>query len=80
MNPSTTFERFAEEKKAAANEQGTEAPCPWCGKARLRRSDYIRCNGCGVNWLDGEDLSKDPRADRKAAAYRNMKMQAVEEV
>jgi hypothetical protein len=43
---------------------GTEAPCPLCGLARVRRSDYIRCCRCGINWLPGENLGEDPRTAR----------------
>lgn len=45
---------------------GTESPCPFCGVPRVERSDYIRCCGCGINWLAGEDLKSDPRAQRLA--------------
>lgn len=48
-------------------EEGVEPPCPLCQRSRVTRSDYIRCNPCGVNWLDGEDISKDPRIERKRA-------------
>lgn len=41
--------------------------CPFCRKARSQRSTYIRCQPCGVNWFDGEDLSKDPKIARFAA-------------
>lgn len=46
------------------NEVGTEPPCPFCLVARVRRSDYVRCNRCGINWLDGEDLTRNPKAER----------------
>jgi len=51
------------------NEVGTEPPCPFCKKPRVRRSDYIRCNGCAVNWLDNERhlpnyLNRNPAAAR----------------
>lgn len=55
------------------NEPGTEPPCPWCHRPRVLRSDYIRCNPCGTNWLvsemhlmyDGRPyLSVDPRLAR----------------
>ena len=52
---------------AVVNEQGTEPPCPFCQRPRVKRSDYIRCNPCGVNWLDGEDLTRDPRNARMRA-------------
>lgn len=55
------------------NEPGTEPPCPFCQRPRVSRSDYIRCNRCGVNWLDQEMhlpdyLNKDPRVARREAA------------
>jgi hypothetical protein len=43
---------------------GGESPCPFCRVPRVRRSDYIRCCHCMVNWLDGEGLEKDPRIER----------------
>jgi ribosomal protein L37AE/L43A len=43
------------------NEVGTEPPCPWCSKPRVKRSVYIRCNPCGTNWFKGDDLMRDPR-------------------
>jgi hypothetical protein len=51
------------------NEVGSELPCPLCEKPRVTRSDYIRCNPCGVNWLDEEMhlpdyLNRDPRLSR----------------
>ena len=36
------------------NEVGTEGPCPFCQRPRLRRSDYVRCTPCATNWLDDE--------------------------
>lgn len=55
------------------NEVGTEPPCPFCGKPRVNRSDYIRCIRCGINWLNEEMhlpdyLSRDPRVVRREAA------------
>jgi ribosomal protein L37AE/L43A len=46
------------------NEVGTMPPCPFCHRPRVERSGYIRCNPCGKNWLNGEDITKDPRASR----------------
>lgn len=51
-------------RQARLNEKGTEPPCPFCNRPRVKRSDYIRCNGCGVNWLAGEDITHDPRQER----------------
>jgi uncharacterized Zn finger protein (UPF0148 family) len=44
---------------------GSEAPCPFCHLPRVRRTDYIRCSRCGINWLEGEDLDHDPRGERQ---------------
>ena len=59
-------------KEQINTEVGTEEPCLFslCGHApRVRRSDYIRCNKCGVNWLDEERhlrnyLNRNPAAAR----------------
>lgn len=56
--------------KDSLNEPGTMPPCPFCGIARHQRSDYVRCQPCGINWLDGEDLDKDPRIARHAEFLR----------
>lgn len=47
------------------SEKGTESPCPICGKPRVKRTDYIRCNPCGLNWLSGEDLTLSPLLSRE---------------
>ena len=36
------------------NEPGALSPCPFCQTPRVQRSDYVRCNLCGINWLDEE--------------------------
>ena len=41
-------------------EVGSEPPCPRCGKPRVSRSTYIRCNPCGMNWGEGQDIFKHP--------------------
>ena len=64
----TGFREFLEERRAVLDEKGTCAPCPFCGKNRVQRSDYIRCNNCSINWDEGENLDKDPRTER----YRKM--------
>jgi hypothetical protein len=46
------------------NEVGTLPPCPFCGRLRVQRSDYVRCNPCGMNWLDGDDLGRNPQLVR----------------
>lgn len=61
-----------EEQEAARQERlsevGTEMPCPFCNRPRVKRSDYIRCNPCGTNWLEGEDITQDPRKSRRTRA------------
>jgi len=56
-------------REQIAKEVGTEQPCPWCKAPRVRRTDYIRCNPCGTNWLDSERhlpnyLNRNPAAAR----------------
>ena len=63
---------LTEFRRMLATEQGTEPNCPFCQVPRVRRSDYIRCNGCGVNWLDQEKelpnyLNRNPAAARNDA-------------
>ena len=55
------------------SELGTESACPFCQNPRVERSDYIRCNPCGVNWLQEEMhlpnyLNSDPRIARRELA------------
>ena len=40
-------------------------PCPNCKLPLCKRSDYTRCQRCGINWMDGEDLSKLPLTQRE---------------
>ena len=66
-----TEEARVELRRANVDEVGTESPCPFCGKPRLRRTTYVRCTPCGTNWLDGENtfpeyLDQDPRISRRA--------------
>ncbi len=65
-----TLEEQEAARQERLNEKGTEPPCPWCERPRVRRSDYIRCNPCATNWINGEDISKDPRAERRVAMLR----------
>jgi ribosomal protein L37AE/L43A len=56
------------------NEVGSEPKCPFCGEPRVSRSSYIRCNPCGVNWLNEEMhlplyLERDPRVVRREAVH-----------
>lgn len=59
-----TFDQQEAARRERLSEVGTEPPCPFCQKPRVKRSDYIRCNPCGTNWLQGENIFKDPRASR----------------
>jgi len=68
-----TYEEQELNRKDRLDEVGTEPDCPFCQKPRVTRSDYIRCNPCGVNWLNEEMnlpnyLNLDPRVSRAAAA------------
>ena len=68
-----TYEEQELNRQDRLNEQGTEPRCPFCQRPRVLRSDYIRCNPCGVNWLFEEMhlpnyLTLDPRVARKAVA------------
>jgi hypothetical protein len=44
---------------------GGESPCPFCSLPRVRRSDYVRCARCGINWLEGEALGSNPQVERR---------------
>jgi hypothetical protein len=59
-----TQEAIQAARDSQINEVGTLPPCPMCGVPRCQRSDYVRCNPCGVNWLDGENLDKNPQIER----------------
>ena len=66
------------------NEVGTEPPCPWCGRPRVSRSSYIRCNPCGTNWLAEEMhlpnyLNLDPRVARSRNARTGNSTQSIAE-
>lgn len=43
---------------------GKLPPCPQCGVPRVQRSNYVRCCGCALNWMAGENLDRDPRIER----------------
>jgi len=59
-----TYEQQEQARAERLAEKGTMPPCPLCGRPRVERSDYIRCNPCGVNWLNGENLDKNPKIER----------------
>jgi hypothetical protein len=56
---------------------GSESPCPFCGLPRVKRSDYIRCCRCGINWINGEALDKDPRSERMRKLVEDLKVSAM---
>ncbi len=59
-----TLEQQEQNRQDRLNEVGTEPPCPLCGVARVQRSTYVRCLRDGLNWLAGEDLSRNPKSER----------------
>lgn len=68
-----TLEQQEANNSDRRDELGTEPPCPFCKKPRVARSSYIRCNPCGINWLDEEMhlpnyLNRNPSAARSEAA------------
>jgi ribosomal protein L37AE/L43A len=64
MIETMTLKQQDEARQFRLEEQGTEPPCPFCKRPRVIRSDYVRCNPCGLNWSEGQDRSKDPRPER----------------
>ena len=65
-----------EARQFRLDEVGTEPPCPFCRRPRVLRSDYVRCNPCGINWLAEEMhlpdyLNHDPRVARASARMGN---------
>jgi hypothetical protein len=71
-----TYEEQEANRQDRLNEVGTLSPCPFCRKPRVQRSDYVRCNPCGINWLDEEMhlpnyLSRDPRVARAGRQHQS---------
>jgi len=56
---------------------GKESPCPHCGLPRVKRSTYIRCSRCGINWLEGDPLDKDPRNARQRKLIDDMQAMQI---
>lgn len=54
--------------KDSLNTPGTLSPCPFCGTPRCERSNYIRCQKCGINWSLGDEMDRDPRMSGKPAS------------
>jgi len=72
LNKMPTLEEQEQMREFRRNEVGSESPCPFCKRPRVMRSDYVRCNPCGVNWLMEEMhlrnyLDRDPRVARAEA-------------
>lgn len=72
-----TVEEQQELRDLRLSEVGMMPSCPFCQRPRVKRSDYTRCNLCGVNWLDGENLNRDPRIERKATMMATVFSHAV---
>ena len=61
-------------RQECLDEAGTMPPCPFCGRPRVVRSSYMRCQRCGINWIDEEMglrdyLNRNPSACRWEAAH-----------
>jgi hypothetical protein len=64
-----TYEEQEACRRENLAEVGTMPPCPFCQRPRAVRSDYIRCNRCGINWVKDEShlpnyLNRNPAAAR----------------
>ncbi len=70
-----TYEEQEEARKQRLEEPGNLAPCPFCGRPRVQRSTYVRCNPCGVNWLD-EEMHLPNYLNRLPSAARSEAMRA----
>lgn len=49
-------------------EVGSEPPCPFCARPRVKRSSYIRCNPCGLNWGKDQATDRHPLATQPTAS------------
>jgi hypothetical protein len=72
-----TFEEQEANRRERLAEVGTMPPCPFCQRPRVERSDYLRCNPCGINWLLDERnlrdyLNRNPSACRDEARKASM--------
>ena len=79
-----TVELMSTTREQRLNEAGSEPPCPFCRRPRVSRSDYTRCNPCGINWLDSEMglpnyLDRDPRVARREAALTETVIKPIAE-
>ena len=71
MNATTTAKsdvQWGDQARAILKDEikngGELSACPFCKVPRSQRSGYVRCCGCGINWLPGEDLDKNPTVQR----------------
>lgn len=55
-----TTEWFKLTPEQRVSEHGDEPECPFCHNPRVTRSSYVRCNPCGMNWMDGSDIFQHP--------------------
>lgn len=67
-----------EARQVAVNELGTMPPCPFCERPRVQRSNYIRCNPCGTNWLQ-EEMDLPNYLNRNPAAARSEAVRTLRE-
>jgi ribosomal protein L37AE/L43A len=73
MSEQVTYAEQEESRRERLSEVGTEPPCPFCQRPRVKRTDYTRCNRCGENWLMGEDLMGSPKAQRWGKFLANVR-------
>ena len=51
-----------------------DLPCPFCHLPRCLRSNYLRCQKCGVNWWEGTDLTRNPHAKPAPTGSMTLKL------
>jgi ribosomal protein L37AE/L43A len=56
----TLAELLCQSKEERLAEVGNGPSCPYCQRPRVTRSTYIRCNLCGMNWFQGQDIFQHP--------------------
>lgn len=60
INGLTLAEVMIQTREDRLAEKGSGPLCPFCQKPRVARSVYLRCNPCGMNWGQGQDIFKHP--------------------
>ena len=77
----TPEERIAEwhtlTREQRLDEPGTEPPCPFCQRPRVKRSSYIRCNPCGMNWGMDDEWSRNPKGQDREREKGRLKANAA---